>query len=253
MLKELAGRVVYYPDLEPAHGARRVAVRGNQFLFEHGMRPPWVWSAQQCRAFWASITEGEHDKNEPSSYAAKNRAIVGTLNEFWAPEVSPTDSVLEIGCNAGANLKGLHERGFRDLSAIEINPAAIEELHRSFPELSPTIHLGPVEEMLCELPDDSVDVVFTMAVLIHLHPSERGVFREMARVARRHVCVVEAESSTLAYIFARNYRRVFERVGCRQVREWQITEAGEPEVGVDYWGYTARLFTVPGARSSPDG
>jgi SAM-dependent methyltransferase len=250
MLRELAGKVVYHPDLTAPRGAGRIAVRANQFLFEHGITPPWVWSATECREFWAKTTEESGNGNEPSSYSQKNRSIVGTMVDFWSPEVTTESSVLEIGCNAGANLKGLHERGFRDLSAAEINPAAIEELHRAFPELDPMIHLGPVEDTLAAIPGNSVDVVFSMAVLIHVHPASRQVFAEMARIARQHVCVVEAEWPTLPYIFARNYRRVFEGVGCRHLRAMTITAEHSPEVGSDYWGYAARLFRAP-RPSSP--
>jgi SAM-dependent methyltransferase len=154
-------------------------------------------------------------------------------------------SVLEVGCNAGASLHGLRERGYRALAGIEINPAAIAELRRSFDDLADVeVTQGTLEEALPAAA--SVDVVFSMAVLRHVHPSSGRVFADMARV-RRYVCVVEAESSTLRYTFARNYRRVFERLGCTQVRSVRITEALAPDVGPNYVGYTARLFVTPAA------
>ncbi|MCZ4495000.1 MAG: hypothetical protein JWP53_3931 [Conexibacter sp.] len=244
MMRRLAARAIYNPDLFPPRGPRRLGMLGNQRLFERGITPPWVWSATKCQEYWATATEGTTN-NEPSSYATKNRAIVGVLKDFWQPEVTPESSVLEVGCNAGANLKGLHDHGYRDLAALEINPSAIDEMRRGFPELDPTVTIGPVEQTLPTLADDSVDVVFSMAVLLHIHPSSVQVFQEMVRVARRYVCVIEAESSTLPYIFARNYQRIFEQAACTQLRSKVLTEAEFPAVGRDYWGYTARLFSVP--------
>ncbi len=99
--------------------------------------------------------------------------------------------------------------------------------------------------MLRELPDDSVDVIFTMAVLLHIHPSSAGLFREIVRVARTYVCTIEAESALAGYVFPRNYRRVFGRLGCSEVRASQLTRSSHDEVGPDYFGYVARLARVP--------
>jgi SAM-dependent methyltransferase len=247
MLKKLASEILYNPELRPPSNPRRIMVRGNQTLFERGITPPWVWSADQCRDYWAG-RDHTTGANAPSEYANKNRAIVGLLNDFWQPEVTPASTVLEVGCNAGANLWGLRELGFERLSAVEINPNAIAEMRRAFPELNANVELGPAEETLPRLMAGSADVVFSMAVLIHVHPSSNRVFAEMVRVAGRYLCVVEAEHTTVPYIFARNYRRVFERLGCVQLRSTRITEPAFPQVGREYWGYTARLFAAPRER-----
>ena len=72
------------------------------------------------------------------------------------------------------------------LAGIEINDAALQQLRVTYPELaaSADLHLGAAETVLRELPDDSVDVIFTMAVLLHIHPSSAALFREIVRVAR---------------------------------------------------------------------
>ena len=87
-------------------------------------------------------------------------------------------------------------------------------------------------------------------MLLHVHPKSSAAFREMVRIARGYVCVIEAESSTAGYVFARNYRRVIERLGCAQVSSVRLTESAFPELGPEnpvgpgYLGYTARLFRV---------
>jgi SAM-dependent methyltransferase len=247
MFKRMAEAVLYHGDLSQPQGPERLMVRANQALFERGLAPPWVWDAERCRRFWAERDE-QAGGNAPSAYANKPQAIVDAMQDFWRPEVESGMSILEVGCNAGANLAGLHRHGYERLAGVEINPRAIEQLRRSFPDLPATVTEGALEDVLPDMATSSVDVVFSMAVLLHLHPDSHEVFGHMARIARRYVCVVEAESTTISYIFARNYRRVFERHGCSQRRAALLAEGAFPQVGTDYWGYTARLL-VPSRES----
>jgi SAM-dependent methyltransferase len=224
-------------------GAKRLVTRMSQELVERGVAPPWVMSREECQAFWSSR---EDDANAPVTYATKPTGIVDFLHDVWTPEVSPGSSVLEVGCNAGTNLNRLRELGFDRLGGIEINPHALEELRRTYPELAADADLvqGSIEAALGDLPDAAFDVVLSMAVLIHLHPTSVGVFADMARVAR-YVCVVELESAANSYVFPRNYHRVFERLGCTELRHAMITPRGYPEVSRGYDGYVARLFRTP--------
>jgi SAM-dependent methyltransferase len=241
MLRRVAEAVLYHDDLSEPKGLKRLSVRANQALFERAIGPPWIWSAERCRAYWASQSDGV---NAPVMYATKSQTIVDLLHDFWQPEVQPDMSILECGCNAGANLAGLHRHGYEQLNAVEINSNAIEQLHESFPNLPATITHGALEDVLPTMPTNSVDVVFSMAVLIHVHPSSNAILEHMARIARRYVCVIEAEATTIGYIFARNYGRVFERYGCAQLRAAMLTSDEYPDVP-DYWGYTARLLRAP--------
>jgi SAM-dependent methyltransferase len=229
----------------PLGPASRMKVRINQALIERGRTPPWVWSREQCERFWRASGNGT-EGNRPQDYAAKDRAIVDFLDRFWRPEVSSEDSILEIGCNAGTNLDRLRELGYAQLGGVEINPDALEMLRNAYPELaaSAQLRLGPAETVLRELPDDAVDVVFTMAVLLHVHPSSHELFGDMARVARKYICTIEAEPGLCAYVFPRDYARVFGRLGCAEVKQVRLRRSSQPEVGFGYFGYTARLMRV---------
>ncbi len=254
-LVKLAERTFFQTQQADAHGEgyhprgyARLSIALNRVVVEHGLRAPWMWSAESCQEFWANIERGE-DSNAPNGYAVKSTEIVDLLHEFWHPDVALTDSVLEIGCNAGANLARLHELDYSSLGGVEINPHAIAEMRRAFPKLAEAaiVRQGRIEDVLPVLSSNSVDVIFAMAVLHHIHPSSRWVFAEMVRVARRHVCVMEPESIMSHYIFSRDYRRVFEGLGCRQVRAVEIGRSGFPDVAEDYYGYTVRLLRAPGS------
>lgn len=222
---------------------RRATTRVNQAVFERGLTPPWVWSQARVQEYWATRTS-EGSDNRPIDYADKPTPIVDFLHDFWSPEVQPTDRILELGTNAGANLAHLSRLGYRRLAGVEINPHALQQLRDSFPDLAEQADLieGSFEAVLPTLADDSADVVFTMAVLLHVHPASNAVLDHMARIAHRHVCVIESESVTLPYIYARDYGRVFAVRGWREIKRVDINPADHPEVGRDYHGYTARLF-----------
>jgi hypothetical protein len=127
LLGPVVERVMYQDRLydergqPPALGSfQRMNLRLNQSLIENGRTPPWVWSREQCTRFWRASGDGTVG-NRPQDYAKKDKAIVDVLDRFWRPEVSTDASILEIGCNAGTNLDGLRERGYRRLAGIEIN------------------------------------------------------------------------------------------------------------------------------------
>ncbi len=253
-LAALANRVFYNDTLADDHGrpavvppAGRPALALNQALFERGVTPPWVWSADQCATYWSEQADPDQPNN-PSTYSRKPLEVIEWLHEFWSPEIGPASSVLEVGTNSGPNLEGLRRLGYQRLSGLEINPNAIAEMRRAFPELTEaaTVHEGHAEQVLGGMEASSVDALFSMAVLLHVHPASHRVMEEMVRVAGEHVCVLEAEDVTCSYIFARNYRRVFERLGCTELRTAPVLAESFPSAREEgYVGYRARLFRVP--------
>lgn len=228
---------------------KRGAAELNRRLFERGMAPPWVLSAAGCERYWASRSD-EDEQNSPGSYASKPLDIVDFIDQFWSPEVSASDSVLELGSSSGANLEGLRRHGFTQLSGVEINTDAVGLMRDAFPDLAGAadVEVGSLADVLPGLPSNSYDVILTVATLIHVHPTTNTVMSEMMRIARRFICVVETEWVTMSYVFARDYQRVFERLGAEQVSAQRISSGSLAGSTLDgYVGYTARLFRVPPA------
>lgn len=250
------GSLLFWDSVQPDGSVvqpgrlRRIAVRVNQALTEQGLAPPWVDSRQGLHEFWSADVNTEPEAgNKPADYSAKPSAAAEFMDAFWTPFASRDDTILELGCNAGPNLRGLYDLGYRSLVGMDINPVAVGMLKDRFPDLADEARLavGPFEELLAAEPADSVDVVFSTTVLHHVHPSSRDLFAEIVRVARKYVFVLENEQAMNNYHFPRNYRRLFERYGCRQVRSAFITPEIYPDVSVHYAGCTARLLRVPGA------
>jgi hypothetical protein len=92
-------------------------------------------------------------------------------------------------------------------------------LRARYPELgaAATLVNAPVEEAIRELPDRSVDITFTMAVLEHLHPESEWVFDEMIRLTGSTIVTIEDEHGVSRHHTPRDYRAVFEGRGVRQV------------------------------------
>ena len=106
--------------------------------------------------------------------------------------ISPEDSILEVGCNAGRNLNHLWQAGFHNLFGIEISHHAVRRLSEAYPSLSVVpIDIGPAEKVLKNHANNSHEIVFTMAVLEHIHPESKQIFSEIARVAKKYVLAIE--------------------------------------------------------------
>jgi SAM-dependent methyltransferase len=189
-----------------------------------------------------SLHEYWTDPQEPGNLATdyieapgRSEYLIGLFRDHFEPPAS----VLEVGCNVGRNLHYALEAGY-DAGGIEISEKAIEEMRSAYPDVAEraTLHVGPVEEIIKTLPDDSEDAVFTLAVLEHIHPDSEWIFAEMVRVAKRYIVVIEDEVEYTPRHTPRNYKDVFESLGARQVFE---SHGDVPEVGPNY---VARVFAI---------
>ena len=104
--------------------------------------------------------------------------------------VSPRpESALEVGCNIGRNLVAL--RNFiANLHGIEPNRFSCETARNNEALSQATIQEG--EGSALPYADNSIDLVFTSGVLIHVAPDNLGgVVDEIVRVARHYVVCIE--------------------------------------------------------------
>ncbi len=151
-------------------------------------------------------------------------------------------SALEIGCNLGRNLNHLKTRMNLNVAGIEISPNALEQRAKFYPVLDDsTFYCGDAREILPTIDENGYDLVFSMAVLMHLHPETPDAFwQEIVRVAGRYIITIENESSSSVRSWSRNYRSAFESLGAGQVHEESV------QVDEDTGGYLARVFNTKG-------
>ena len=185
------------------------------------------------------------DANQPERYAEhpdRSRFLIERIDAL-APR---PESILEVGCNVGRNLQFLREAGFSTITGIELSAKALDTLRRVYPGLADAVTLvnQPAEEALRPLASGSFDLVFSMAVLVHIPPPGADeVFEQMARVARRNIVTIEDEKLHTERHFPRDYERIFTRLGMRQLAVFDGSTMAKRDFTTDY---VARVFEKRG-------
>ena len=72
--------------------------------------------------------------------------------------------------------------------------------------------------MIKTFKDKEFDCLFTMAVSMHIVSESEWLFNEMVRISK-YIFVLESETQDDFHIKRRNYKGVFEELGCRQLEE----------------------------------
>lgn len=188
------------------------------------------------REFLHNYWSNPADENLPERYLAETRTGRTQLLMEFCKQVGlkPKHTVLEIGCNIGRNLNALYNAGYKKLTGIDINQDAIDKMGEFFPDMKINTMVGPVEDLIRDLP--AYDMVLSMTVFMHLHPSSEWVFEEVAKRTKRWLITVEDECNhDSERILSRQYKDIFENLGMECILvEKEIT--GMSAV------YTARVF-----------
>ncbi|MEO6235368.1 MAG: pseudaminic acid biosynthesis-associated methylase [Vicinamibacterales bacterium] len=127
-----------------------------------------------------------------NAYVQRNPVDPGLRQSFWQgiAERFPVTSILEVGCNLGANLRPLVRvtgDGVR-LAGIDINATALGALHGA----EPSLRLTRASGRALPFADGAFDFVFTVGVLIHQPPELLPlVMDEIQRCSRRFVMCAE--------------------------------------------------------------
>jgi SAM-dependent methyltransferase len=140
-------------------------------------------SPRYIDAYWDRVDESESD-------------TVGKRRSQWLADLPPfreARSVLELGCGAGRNLYALQRRYPQmELYGIDISPEGIEHARRHVRGQFVTGDLYNFDTLLSGL---EADLIFTMGVLIHLHPGTLpALIAGLRRRARRNLVLVEQVS-----------------------------------------------------------
>ena len=121
-------------------------------------------------------------------YVDRNRAVYDHREPLWRRlhAAHPFESVLEVGCNLGGNLRWLAgARGAgRNVWGVDINASALREARATLPDVN------AVNAPARSLPfrDARFDLTFSTGVLIHQPPEALPVvMSEIVRCSRRYV------------------------------------------------------------------
>lgn len=166
---------------------------------------PTIRSREQLFEHWTTPRPEGGDPTVMASHEHRSQVLLRLLED-----VDRNTRVLEVGCNVGRNLAHLRDAGFSALEGVEINPHAVDRLRLTYPQLDgSTIHVGSAEARLPELPDRAYGVVFTMAVIEHIHPHSVTVFDDMARICAGTLLAIEPVGNSSARQFPHDVRDLF--------------------------------------------
>lgn len=117
-------------------------------------------------------------------------------------------SVLECGCNVGANLFAIHSLNSEiRLRGVDINISPIEFGKKKFMELGIDVDMSVLRlQDLGAIDSKSVDVAYTSAVLQHI-PREfiPDILSNMIRISRKHVVIWELHGFSPADAYVHNH------------------------------------------------
>lgn len=179
-------------------------------------------SLEQIHEYWKAPYDGDNLPSvdylgEKQNQKQRSRFLVELVKEY----ANKRDKIFEVGCNVGRNLNYLFEAGYKNLEAVEISHQALTVMKQAFPEMEKSIYLynESVEGVVTSLVNNYYDMLFTMAVLEHIHKDSEWIFAELVRITRRYLITIEDEEDISWRHFPRNYKRIFEHLGMRQLKE----------------------------------
>lgn len=155
--------------------------------------------------FWAGDFGDQYIKrNNSKTFLNSKIAMFGNIMRS-APGVK---TVAEFGCNIGYNLLALHSlRPNLELSGYEINDSAIEQ--------AKTLNIANIKKcsILDNIDEDPVDLTFTAAVLIHIHPDYlSSVYDNLVNNSKKYIVVAEYYNPEPTTIIYRGHSdRIFKR------------------------------------------
>ena len=123
--------------------------------------------------------------------------------------------ILELGCNIGRNLSYLQTIGCTNLFGVELNKEAVKQSKKFYPNLKAKITNSTIEDF-ARNGFGRYGLIFTMAVLEHIPKESEWIFQSMATHAK-YIITIEDEKSINKICFPRNYKKIFENLGMKQI------------------------------------
>lgn len=174
------------------------------------------------RSYWENraVELWEYDRNEDETY---HRAVGEALLELkglkWA-------SLLEIGCGFGRVLYRVRE-AFQECVLVGGDFSFQQLLHGKDFLSGQGIGLTQFDARALPFPDKQFDIILTCNALMYLHPEELStVMKELKRVGRRHLVLVEHDREHMGTPLRRRLMREAPWYGHSYIRALQ--QAGVP-------------------------
>lgn len=156
-------------------------------------------------SFWAGEFGNNYiNRNNEKTIIASNIALFSKI----LSHTSNIHSIIEFGSNIGLNLHALkYLLPDTELSAIEINKNAIEELKKYN-------YINPYHQSILEFNSDHQrDMTLIKGVLIHINPNMlHAVYEKLYTCSKKYICLVEYYNPTPTEVSYRGHKeKLFKR------------------------------------------
>lgn len=178
-------------------------------------------SLNQVHEYWKT-TDDRY--NSPETYLNSSTDVPEIIFDLIKRTGCDKNStVLDLGCNVGRNMNYLFVRGYEHLSGIDISKRAIDLMQKSFPIMakSSSVYNDSFENILPNTKNLKFDIVFTSAVLMHIHKDSEYLLDYIPKLVNKFLITFEDEVGVARKNFPRNYKSVFEKLGMKQIFEMQ--------------------------------
>ena len=120
------------------------------------------------------------------------------------------DSILEVGCGFGRNLKFLLDKGIRpgSLTGVDISPLLLKQIR-----LPKSVRIIQANVLQLPFSSNRFDLVFTHGLLMHVNPRKLNqALQELFRVTKKYLMIIEecrTRPQTLNYFtWAHDYEKI---------------------------------------------
>ena len=181
------------------------------------------------------------------AYADRNRALDERRGIFWDRLLDryPIESVLEVGCGQGANLRPIARRlRPADVWGVDLGAVALERARAN----APGVNVVMAQARTLPFRDRFVDLAFTCGVLIHQPEGTLAqVIDEVVRCSARFVLWIEyhaPQTEVVPYhgetgaLFRRDYGRIYAELH----PELRVVDGGYGEREIDFDRATWQLL-----------
>lgn len=153
------------------------------------------------------------------------------------PYVKKNDRILELGSGTGRNLHYLLSSGYDNVFGIEISNKAMDLMKQKYPDIL-YVWNDSIENKIKNINTGEFDIVFSMAVLMHIHGDSEWIFNEIVRITKRYLITIEEEKNggKGRKHLPRNFKNIFEDLGMKQVEEDVFPQPGHRQ-------FITRVFT----------
>jgi SAM-dependent methyltransferase len=185
---------------------------------------------QRAEHLWSTLHErkpGWEQLYQDSWQWPHRPLVVETIRSL-----GPYESMLELGCNAGQNIIALHRgvggaepltKPYPRITGIDINDVALNLGRKYFAEQSWThvdVRRGVFPEALESIPDRSFDLVFAIAVLMHIAPGAcEATVHQALRIARRRLVLMDLHTFQ-PFMKQRSTASPYQALRDRWERDW---------------------------------